>query len=872
MKLFIAFVFFWTPFFLPAKVDRALYYSFFNQSLTRADSTYFFTLGDSLLKQLEEDYDPNIYVLVTGAMGLYLHVRSHHDQAIPYLKKALNVDAPKRFYTRSRCALALTSVYLSRGELPAAFRYLKRARELVKGKMNDRLKEYRVHKKRIQNAELQLYRELGLNGLVLEKLIRLLQNKQPYIYDVFRLGELYQSLNDLDNAIVYYKRVLKREKEDKLLNEKLKVYVLNRMGDAYFDKKEYNHALRYYMESQKLAESLKFNKYIWAAHLDRAFTYAHLSLVDSAKRELKALARVRYRPPLAERLGHLYAVKSMVANIEGKTDSAVILARRGLKLIESRRKNIEISDIRQAVFRTNQVNFEQMKYALYEKYQKEKNPVLIDSLYKYSILSRGRMYGEKSRPDTSARAYKEYLDACGDLEAFQLRQRLSGASFNDSLNEELSVRRFRLVETRIEMINKENATRYRPLPDLSELKIKMKKRNAALVIYDLNPHRPYAVFVGAGRTDLIPLSLNVGNLKDSLAAYVDQLFNDDGADGKVFNAELASFLYDRLWQPLVSRVSLPDDIMIIPDIDMAVLPFETLLSRKMPQKYYTSTEPAPYWERLLLQKHNFSYLPGIYSLGDTLSFTEPRALILGDPLIRSGENGPGLPSLNSDPLYYARAESEAVYDMIPASRLFLGKRATESAFLENADQYSIWHFATHARNDADYYNMSFIALSADSIRGKDGLLMAYEIQNMRRAPKLVTISACNSGVGPVLEGEGTLSLARFFMINDAENVIVTQWAVSDAYSARLMKAFYRGLIQEKIPSISRAFTRAKIIVARKGGTESDNYKHPSSWAAFRLYGDCPNVFVENKGYNRWWLLAILLFLFAGAVAFLRFRL
>ncbi len=871
MKFLVVLLLLLLPSEIFAKVDLKLYDTFTTVSLYKTDSSYYFSMADTLLQQLEKDPDPDIYMMVVGAMGIFLQTHGHFQQALPLLHKALKVKNHHNNFLASKFALAISSIYLSSPDIPQAFYYLKMAKKLFAQQADNKTDGYRFHQKRLLNAELQIYRALGLYGLALDKLNLALQKKQPYFYDLFRVAELYHSLNDFDNALTSYNKVLERLDPRYAINLKLRVHVINRMGDIYFDREEYAKALRYYKRSEKYAREIKYRKYIWAAHLDRAYTFAHMGEIDSALWELKALSRVRYHPPV-RRVGHLNAVKSMVYTIKGEIDSAVFYARKGLKVLESQRKKIKISDVRQAVFKKNKVNFDQMKYALFEKYRQRENPALIDSLYKYSILSRGRMYGEKSSPDTSSESYHEYLDASGDLEAFQLRQRVAPEFFGDSLKAMLSVKRFRLVDARISMINKKNATHYRSFLSLAALKAKMKRRNAALVIYDLNPYRPFAIYVGPTKIKLIPFNFKVRQLKDSLSVYVDQLFNGNAQNKSLFNAQLSFYLYKQLWFPLDSRIRMPDDVMIIPDIDMAVLPLETLLQKSMPQTLYSVQDSAPYWEKLLIHKHNFSYLPGVYSLNDTLTFTAPRALILGDPLIEHDRHGRGLPSLNSQPLYYARAEAQAVNDLIPGSQLFLGEKATETAFLENADRYSIWHFATHARYDADYYNMSFIALSADSVNGKDGLLMAYEIQNMQQAPKLVTISACNSGVGPVLEGEGTLSLARFFMINDAENIIVTQWDVSDAYSASLMKTFYRKLIPEKTPSLSGAFTQAKIEVAETGGMGELNFKHPSFWAAFRLYGDTPNVFIHEKNRLKWWLAAIFFFLFAGVLAFRRFHL
>jgi CHAT domain-containing protein len=164
----------------------------------------------------------------------------------------------------------------------------------------------------------------------------------------------------------------------------------------------------------------------------------------------------------------------------------------------------------------------------------------------------------------------------------------------------------------------------------------------------------------------------------------------------------------------------------------------------------------------------------------------------------------------------------------------LGFDATkETATGAEISEYRILHFATHALLNNDHPELSGIALSLMDRQGKDldGFLRLYEIYNLRLRADLVVLSACQTGLGKQIEGEGLIGLTRGFMYAGASSVVASLWKVDDYATAKLMARFYEGLLKERKP-VAEALRQAQLELSR------DRLFHePYFWAGFNLQGD-----------------------------------
>src|SRR5207245_9343015 len=110
------------------------------------------------------------------------------------------------------------------------------------------------------------------------------------------------------------------------------------------------------------------------------------------------------------------------------------------------------------------------------------------------------------------------------------------------------------------------------------------------------------------------------------------------------------------------------------------------------------------------------------------------------------------------------------------------------------------HFATHGFLDSQHPELSGILLSMFDETGEpqDGFLRAHEVFNLKLPAELVVLSACRTGLGKEVKGEGLVSLTRGFMYAGSPRVVVSLWSVSDVGTAEWMTRFYKGMLKERL--------------------------------------------------------------------------
>jgi tetratricopeptide (TPR) repeat protein len=187
-------------------------------------------------------------------------------------------------------------------------------------------------------------------------------------------------------------------------------------------------------------------------------------------------------------------------------------------------------------------------------------------------------------------------------------------------------------------------------------------------------------------------------------------------------------------------------------------------------------------------------------------------------------------------LLMTRDEAEAILSVAPQNaRLealdFRASRATSTSWELN--QYRIIHFATHGLLNSEHPQLSGLVLSLVDERGQpqDGFLQLHEIFKMRLRAELVVLSACQTGLGKEIKGEGLVGLTRGFMYAGAARVVASLWQVNDAATAELMKLFYRRMLQEGMPP-AMALRAAQIEMWKK-----PQWQSPFYWGAFVLQGE-----------------------------------
>lgn len=148
-------------------------------------------------------------------------------------------------------------------------------------------------------------------------------------------------------------------------------------------------------------------------------------------------------------------------------------------------------------------------------------------------------------------------------------------------------------------------------------------------------------------------------------------------------------------------------------------------------------------------------------------------------------------------------------------------------------QYRIIHFATHGVLDKEHSELSGILLSLfdERQRPQEGFLQMHKVYNLRLPAELVVLSACETGVGKIVRGEGLAALSRGFMYAGAEHVMASLWEIEESKTARLMKSFYTNLLTGGMQRPASALRAAQLEIWRQNPEVSPYY-----WAAFIVQG------------------------------------
>jgi CHAT domain-containing protein len=164
--------------------------------------------------------------------------------------------------------------------------------------------------------------------------------------------------------------------------------------------------------------------------------------------------------------------------------------------------------------------------------------------------------------------------------------------------------------------------------------------------------------------------------------------------------------------------------------------------------------------------------------------------------------------------------------------LLLGPNATETAFKsEPLSDFKIVHIAAHGFADTQFPERSSLVLGVDPNSRDDGLLQVREIIRLHFDADLVTLSACNTGVGKLEGEEGITNLVEGFLVSGAKAVVASLWSADDIYTSALMERFYTHIAEGQ--DKAAALRHAKIDLLAKYGRQVPPYY----WGAFILVGD-----------------------------------
>ncbi len=183
-------------------------------------------------------------------------------------------------------------------------------------------------------------------------------------------------------------------------------------------------------------------------------------------------------------------------------------------------------------------------------------------------------------------------------------------------------------------------------------------------------------------------------------------------------------------------------------------------------------------------------------------------------------------------LPFAEAEVNRLAAMTPRADIYNGYSASKALILGGALQQSrLIHFATHGLIHPNHHELSAIILAGVNSQGQpqDPFLRVQDIAGLRLSADLVVLSACETGLGEKIRGEGLAGLPQAFLKAGASSVLVSLWDIDDQAAMTFMEAFYKHLRQHN-PSKSLQLAQRDMIA-------HDTWRAPYYWSGFRLMGD-----------------------------------
>jgi CHAT domain-containing protein len=190
-----------------------------------------------------------------------------------------------------------------------------------------------------------------------------------------------------------------------------------------------------------------------------------------------------------------------------------------------------------------------------------------------------------------------------------------------------------------------------------------------------------------------------------------------------------------------------------------------------------------------------------------------------------------------DRLIGTRKEADYILPLVP-SNMQLKKFGFDAnlAFVNTSPELGKYRhilFATHGILNSKQPELSGLVLSRIDKKGEplNGFLQLNDIFNLKLSADLVVLSACETGLGKEIKGEGSIGLTRGFMYAGAARVVVSLWTVSDAGTAELMKKFYTNILKKKLTPA------AALRAAQLEMSKDEKYSDPYYWAGFTLQGE-----------------------------------
>jgi CHAT domain-containing protein/tetratricopeptide (TPR) repeat protein len=792
-------------------------------------------------------------------IGSVYHSLGERQQALDYYNQALPLvravgDKGGEAATLNNIGL----VYDSLGERQQALDYYNQALPLVRA-VGDKGGEAKI-----LNGIGLVYDSLGEKQKALDyynqalPLVRAVGDKGMEATTLNNIGLAYSSLGEMQQALDYYNQALPLVRA--VGDRGGEATTLNNIGLVYDYLGKKQKALNYYNQALPLVRAV-------GDRGGEATTLNNIGFVyDSLGEKQQALNYYNQALPLIQAVGDKGMEATTLWNFaylkrsQGNLTEALTDIEAAITIIEDLRTKIGSQELRQSYFATVQGSYQFYIKLLMQLHQQDPNKGYDAEALHVSERARARSLVEllteanaNIRQGVDPKFLEQEQNLLQQLNALdhQKYQLVSGSYSETELNEikqkiDSTLTQLDQVKAQIRVSSPQYADLKYPAPlTVQEIQQQVLDEETVLLEYALGDEQSYLWVV----------------TKNSLNSYILPKRSDIEAAAKTYREivtldstakiDTGLSLSQMLLEPAISQLE-NKRLLIVGDgilqtIPFAALPLPTspdtpLLAQNeivtLPSASTVSIQRQQLENRPLATKTLAVLADPVFNLNEQrISDTSGQrsASLNNTALTRATRNlGIGEGSAILDPLPYTRIEGEKILSLVSESQrlqAFDFEASRQLATDPTLAQYQIIHLATHGLLDPVNPELSGVVLSLFDKTGEaqDGFLRLNDIFNLNLPAELVVLSACQTGLGEEVRGEGLVGLTRGFMYAGARRVIVSLWSVNDSATSELMSEFYQKILNEKQEPVS-ALREAQLEMWNAG-------KSPYYWAAFTVQGD-----------------------------------
>jgi len=791
---------------------------------------------------------PDLSILYNN-LALVYYYQSEYQRALENMMNATNVLASFHGENHRLVAAGYNNigvVYSEMGEMEEAAKYLEKSLEIKERVLGENHPEVAVGYQNIgaTYSDIEQY-DKAITYYLKSKNIyqKRFPDGHPELANVYaNLGQAYGQKGAYNKALDFYFQDLDINRQMLSPNHPFIGDTYSKIGKIYANMENHQEALNYYRRAMEvLLTNYKVESPFQELSLENV-VYPEL-LLNTLRFKGEALYEAGNQSGNTKQLDqslqtYLQAV-GFIDELQRSLDRS-----KSKFLLRERTVDIYRKGFKTALTLLQQTGDKDYNHHLFYFAQKSRNQILLEQIQKLNNQKFAQIPDSLIERENKLRA--SVTDLQQQLSGFTVRGMTGDSLKRISLQDSLFHAR-KSLQNHIQKLEDDYPKYYGlkydpPVANISEIQQNHLTPSQTIVSYFFGEESLHAFIISKESFEIQEVAAD-SLLDKTITNFRNTTLKTTSVD--TF-AKQSHELYQQLVDPIADYIT-GENLLIIPSGSLHYLPFEALLTDPTSKSEKKQFHNLPY----LLNKYSVSYVPSAGYLElrahQKKSFKKKTlvAFAPGFKDLTASQRREVYPEIGRpiSPLLFNKIEAQRLEELFNSpdgffsflkskkdeADLFVDQEATESTFKEaSLTDYRYIHFATHAFLHEKHPEQSGILFSPPEEQ-EDGTLYVSEIYNLQLQCDLVTLSACNTGMGKLKKGEGIVGLSRAFLYAGARNLLVSLWRVNDRSTARFMRDFY---------TLHNGGTIMPVALqqAKQNMIQRAEYAHPKYWAPFVFIG------------------------------------